>query len=577
MTPARRGFPAEAVRPALVLVALLLLGHYVLASGFGVYSDDIFGVVPALDHGFADALARMQKHLLGLRFQGRPLTNFMPQLLSATGASLGGLPGIYALGAAIFCLLALTLFSLVRRVWGTRLAFAATAVFVFFPADLNKVYLMHSFIHWPSLLLCLAALHLYVSRRRVPAFLVATLCLFYYEPGFLPFFAAPLLRPGGEPLSRREIARHAALCLGILGCVFALRLFGGDFRMTGAHGMTSGGGASGLVRMGLKSGMNMVLGPLTSLASYPYALLHLAGHATPGAAAAVAGGTALAALGFAGLPRGADAPYKARLHLGGEALSVRAELDSTLLDAGLIRALWVGAAMLCVSYLLSFSSFPATHLVGRETREHYAAGFAMALFGGAALTLALNFLTRRWGRWPAALACGLAVGLLAGSFFQVQREYVRNWQDKRWLWRSITALAPDAGEDTRIFIVDEGLPKESRPIASLRGWEIPVYPKYLFRYPEGWNTPPRAFVVKPDWAGGLEMRDGAPHWHVPTASWWSYWEPLPEDNLIILEMRGGKLVRKQGSVLIPGGEFRLKTPGPAREFPPLPLYEYLVR
>lgn len=572
--------PSAALRlcgACAILIALVVVGHYVLSAGFGLYEDDIFGIAPSLTGGLDEALFRFKREFFNPRFGGRIFVTFMPHLFSAIGIELAGLHGAYMVAAASFSLTVLLLFSLVGRVYGPRIGFAAALVFLFFPADVNKIYLQHSFIHWPALCICLSAMHLYVSGRRIPAYLLSILCLFYYESAFLPFFGAPLLRPAQRPFSHKEIALHTLLCLGILGSIFLLRSTAGDFRVGGDHAMIATQGA-GLVRTGLKSTANMVLGPLTCLASYPYAILRFIHHITPGTATAALIGSLLSGLGFALLPAGAGERFKTTVRFGSKALRIEGTLESTVVDTGLLRAFVVGLILMSVSYLLSFTSFPALHLFGRVTREHFAAGFGMALAGGATLVFVGNLASRLASQRVGVLVCALCVGPLTGYAFHVQQEYVHNWDDQRWMWQQIVELAPDATEDTRIFVIDRDLPQESRPIASIRGWHTPAVNRYLFDYPTQWKTPPRTFVMPPDWAGAVEMKAGVPQWFMPTGLWWSHWEPLPVANLIVLEMDQGKLHRRTGGYPVLGAMFPLK---PVQEnpprFPTRPLYEYLVR
>ena len=45
---------------------------------------------------------------------------------------------------------------------------------------------------------------------------------------------------------------------------------------------------------------------------------------------------------------------------------------------------------------------------------------------------------------------------------------------------------------------------------------------------------------------------------LPSVPWAPAWTAIPEANLILLEVRDGKLARKEGHILIHGGPFQLK-------------------
>lgn len=569
---------ARAVAAGLLLILLILLGHYTLSNGFGIYQDDVFVTAPAITDGMDGALERTHKRLSELRLDTRLLANFVPHLLAATGVEAGGLQGAYLLGAGTFSLVALLLFALVGRLYGLHIGFAAALVFIFYPADLNKIYLMHSFIHWPALAITLGALHLYVGGRYVPAYLLATLCLFYYESAFLPFLGAPLLKPVDERIRWRECLPHLGICLAILGGVFALRSLAGDFRIAGGEHSMIGGGATGMLRAGIHSGVNMTLGTLTSLGSFPYAVLRLVHHVSLPALGAACAGALLAWAGLALTRPPGLGGYRATTTLGSTSNGMSLIVNTSCADKALVRIFWVGIVLTLAGYLLSFTIFPALHLWGRATRVHFAAGIGVALSGGAVLVFAQNLLGTLAGHRKGTVVCALAVGLLVGYFFHVQQEYVRNWDTQRWMWRQVIALAPDAGENTRVFVIDEGLPQESRPIASLRGWHVRLFFRHLYRYPENWKTGPRLFVMPPDWAGRVEVRDGVPYWKMPAGLWWSHWEQLEPNNLIILEMRDGSLVRRTRDYPLPGMLLPLRQPtGAPPRYPTLPLHDLLTR
>ena len=65
---------------------------------------------------------------------------------------------------------------------------------------------------------------------------------------------------------------------------------------------------------------------------------------------------------------------------------------------------------------------------------------------------------------------------------------------------------------------------------------------------------------------------------VPEATWESHLEVLPDSNLVLLEMEGGKLVRRQGTLNIGGVQFRLRplASGGKPDFPRGPLFDLLI-
>jgi hypothetical protein len=240
--------------------------------------------------------------------------------------------------------------------------------------------------------------------------------------------------------------------------------------------------------------------------------------------------------------------------------------------------------MLVLAYVLSFTHYPPVEVFGRGTSVHLAAAFGGSILLACTFSQLLSIARRFRMRSAATIVVALYFSLLVGYGVVIQADFTRAWQHQRSFWTSAVGLLPDVTDGTVVFLVNKDLP-ETRFILS-HSWANPLILSQLFDFPAHWLSPPRLFVVPEEWSRGLAIVDlGSDsgigkhlEWMVPEATWESHVEVFPDANVIVLEMQGGKLVRRQGTVNIGGVEFRFKplSPNSKLNFEKGPLFNVLI-
>ena len=212
------------------------------------------------------------------------------------------------------------------------------------------------------------------------------------------------------------------------------------------------------------------------------------------------------------------------------------------------NALLVGAIMLFLAYILSFTHFPPMTLFGRGTSVHLAATFGGALVCGALCYAVFLLLYTKRLKLLGAMSVAFFFALLVGYGFVIQHDFKQSWQNQRWFWSSVIEKCPDLSDGTMIFVVKEGLP-ETKYI-NTNSWADPIILKQIFEFPRSWEKVPRLWVVDKNWTTTIVTKDDVFRWKVPTATWWSYWTDLPKNNIILLKIVDGELIRCYDSLLI---------------------------
>ena len=134
----------------------------------------------------------------------------------------------------------------------------------------------------------------------------------------------------------------------------------------------------------------------------------------------------------------------------------------------------------------------------------------------------------------------------------IQKDYSRSWEIQKDFWTEVKRLCPDLKDSTVVFVV----PNENNKIRKNKIYKF----KFLV-----WsdNTEadlsvssitgkilPRLFVMTEDWKKKF-LNNGKPEWKVPSVTWVSTNEELPDSNLIILKPEENyKLSRDYSSVSI---------------------------
>ncbi len=572
----------EAVTSATVqilLCAMAFLSHFYYFRQLGLYEDDyaVIGEVVAMGD-----LPRMGAHLAGILTrwpQGRPLGFGFPALFSMIAAASQSLRVLYVIGFAILSLNTLLVFHLARRFTSLECALLVSLLFCLFPGDTTRTFLTHLFILQVSLAFCLMALHLYYRDRTVLSYAAIVGSLLTYESTVLLFIAAPILAAGRDGKKRR-LLRHLVVVGGIVLVVLVARRLLGEERAAGIE-----------LSSAYKSALSMLMGPAVAVSTFLYApaevlrgVRMLSGAAVPLILIALISAALFTVVVVRNRRRMLALP-SVSFGVSRETPSQRTfRLTAALEDSTMpvVRLAIFGLVGLVLSYASSFVHFPPLALKGRMTSVHLGASVGASILLGCTAYFALQSLLR-----CAAVRCRLvakalyvalfAAVILYGSYgVVIQRDFAQSWQNQRSFWTSVLRVCPDAADGTVIFVHGE-LPR-TRFIES-NSWADPIIYGQLIQPATAWTVPPRVFVVDETWPSGAKAMGARLMWKVPTATWWSHWEELPEGNVILVRYTAGAYVRESGTVFLAGRSFTLKSRGTEAPAPAVAegfLYRYLV-
>ncbi|MBV9579252.1 MAG: hypothetical protein JO057_11755 [Chloroflexi bacterium] len=511
-----------------LIAALVWLAQFHHFRDFGLYEDDYWFISEAMGKN-VDYLQRRFVTAFTTLPQGRPLGFFLPDLLSFVGDKLGGLAGIYLVGFAVVTLNTFLCYRLLRTRVPIAAAVVGAGVFCLFPSDTTKILLTHDFQLQPSLTFALLSGLAYASGRRPLAYVVSVGALLSYENGFLALFALPLFTTRcWDRRLVRELIQHVLILLGIVAAVVVVRYFVGEGRAT-----SSLGNVGAILPLFASS---LVLGPARSLAGMLYGPLK----AVPTWNLETIAAAALGFLGFFVVLWRVPRP--------------KAEVRQA------VQVAIAGAVMLVIGYALAFTHYPPNALVGRGTSVHLGATLGMSVLATGLAWLVLG--------WRPRLAIALISGYLAlavGYYVTIERDFVRSWQLQREFWQQVQACCSDLQDGTVLLYTLSSA--EEPTFIFTNSWADPLILGETFAFPTTWSQPPRLFSLT-EWQNRVQADGDQLEWWVPAASWDEHWEPLPQDNVILLTRAAdGTLTRATGTIEVPGGTLTLKPPSAPESWP----------
>jgi hypothetical protein len=467
----------------------------------------------------------------------------LPLCFGKIGWALGHKDGLYLLGFLVNAVNALLLTLILKRFTGWWLAVFGALLFIVFPSDTTKPFLLHcSHVH-ASMTFLFAGLLLFFGggRGRLLSYPVAALSLVSYETAYLPFIVFPLFFLGSMKDSVRKGLIHLLLCGGTLAAVMLIRL-----RLSEARAESVLSDTHEAIRRIFSS---LWIGPLTDLRCFKRALAHtFSAHDLFGLVLVV-----LLILSLFFLYR--DDPPKPEG-------AIKKERDLLMVRLGL-----GGLAAWSFSYALTLINYPPNQVAGRFTSTHTAAAF-----GVSCVLVALGgwLLTRGGIIKKVALPCAaLLLFILCSYQLNIQKEYALAWRREYSFWRAVVALCPDIDPGTAILVKGDW-PRQEDAISS-NSWADPLVLQQAF----DWNPPPkRTFVngIDPEDSPVLVfidvLRSYVHFWSNQNETRWNpiFFESKSQrksqrlnlDDVIVLENSPSGL-RRVDQVTVPGLSFPLKT------------------
>jgi len=557
----------------LLLLALVFwVARYWFIKSYGLYEDDLTIIPSAVSMTFGNLLNYIFSYIIHLYGHGRPLHPTFIYLFSFLGWRLGGLTGAYVVGYLLTVLNIALFYWLMRRVANLPFALIASLAYCLYSADTTQAYLTLSLGVQPSLTFLLLACHLYLSNRRVWAYLLALIILFSYETPFLLFLAAPLLKKVWDRRLVKEFIIHAAITGGMLLGIYLMRLILKTGQVEDLP----------LSKMIPMSFQHMWQGPFVSLKTFlthPYNALQILSH--PGRLASQTI-IILACLAvflvlswvLARLPitttfdplqiirslRGKDQ----RVHLPDE-----------------LKMIWQmsisGAVMLVMAYPLTLSTDPFQNF-GRVTRVHTAGVVGAAILFTCGVCLVLYVANFYKLKLPVIVIVAGCFASLTGYGFIIQNDYRIAWQYQQQFWTEILPLIQDASRGT-VVIVEPGIFKDVAQIGA-NSWNVPRVLSQIIRFPDSWgDDAPRIYRLLPGWDNNLVAGEGKIGLDKTTVTApTSAFGIFDSSNTIFIENSDGKMIRRVKPLILGDVKLSIKpvTAPVLSAYPNGFLYNYLI-
>ncbi len=532
----------EAALDILLLVVLFWVVRYWHSRQFGLYEDDLTIIPDAFSRTFSSLIGYIGIYISHFYGHARPLSDSAIYLFSWTGWRLAGLWGPYLIGYAITILNIGLFYGLMRRVADRPFALFAGLAYLLYSADTTQAFLTHSLGLQPSFTLVLLAMHLYLSGKRLPAYLLALVVLFDYELPFLLFAAVPLFQKAWDRKLFKQLLIHVGTLAVMLAAIYGFRSFIGETRVAGL----------GLKDMLLTPPLHMLEGPVVNLGTLAYRPLQALRGLDLEVALTVLLTFGLFLWVISRLAPPARVSFR-ELWTAVKDPAARKALPEEV--KSLARLLLVGLILLVLAYPLTFT-VRAYAISGRDTRVHAAGvvGIAVIL---AAMALLLFAVVR--GRWRMLVtgALALELALLAGYGFVIQQDYVNAWQYQRQFWTELVPLIPDAGDGT-VVLVDPTALHDTHQIGA-NYWNLPRVLDQLYVFPETVKAVPVVHRLEPGWQNILIGSDGKIQVNATTTySVPDYFGDFDPQNVVLIQAEGGRLVRRE-TVILDSREYNLKT------------------
>jgi hypothetical protein len=510
-----------------IIGTIIWLGHFLLASEFGLYEDDYIYALPWFGAHLHDLRAYCWEALIH-PIQGRPLYFPLQAILTFAAFRVGGLQLCHLLSFFILWAACVLFYELMRRQVSSIGALSGTLMFALFPLDTSRQIIMHQGCLLVPLVVLVGSFLLFSHGHRVLAHLLAATLLLTYESSYLPFIIAPFFVEGRFwPVIRRFLL-HATVCGFIAGAVFLMRSLLGEARASDA--------ASSVGDILPKILWACIAGPWYGLVAIATRPVDAWWHSQPvGYLVAII----VCFLFF----------LSGRYWLASPEDAVRFSSKSAIsLGLGGLIA-WV------VSYLLDFRPdyYPPVVSIGRLSAEHNLAALGAAILS-AVLVHLFTSGRQSWRNRFVMVALSLFFGGLAAFAFHVQdSEYVASWQQQKDFWIRLVPKIQDVKPGDVIVLEIDSTRNGAIPITQgFTQHEIPVYntfafPRFLkFGYEK--NLP-----TFHGYAGYVHIVSTGSGALVESPSMFpTLYGRIDHDNLIFIRTDGGELKRVAGPTILQG-------------------------
>jgi hypothetical protein len=532
--------------PWAAMGVILFLSHFLLVTGFGLYEDDYFYILPRLTENF-EQFRTFFLNALTHPPQGRPFCTCLQGALAYFGYHAGGLAFCHLISFVFLWLSAGLLYQLLLRKLSKRASFLGALLLVLFPLDTSRQILMHQMATVIPITVLLCAFHLYTSHRFILSYLVAATLLLTYESIYLPFIVAPFFLEDQLSKLVKRLIVHAITFGAIVGIVFGARAFMGEQRAV----ETSSHLSEEIPKIVWSCVANPALGVWAIVTRPIDALMH---SRSEGVIVAVLTGltTFFVLRAFRNNGKSSDSVAGGVGVLGASGVLPR--------DSARRRTAWLifcaGVIAWVIAYVLDFRPdyYPPGVTIGRLSAIHGIAGFGVALVFAAIVWFWADPLRQPY-KIVFEIASSLFIGGLAAFGFHIQAtEYVASWQQQRDFWLGLVPLIQDARADDKVVLQIEY--RRHGLIPYTQGFtadEMTVYPNLAFPYFVDFTADPKRPPTFHGYADYTKVTEenGEIIIHSP---WFSpaRFAHVRGNNLLFLRAQDGMIRRVTGEVNLGG-------------------------
>lgn len=529
-----------------VLATVLWFSWFSHFQLFGLYEDDYALIAPFLDSS-SDKIINYLYSCFTHASQGRPVGFSAAAVLTWIGSLLGGLSGVYIVAYLVVYANVILVFFILRQLLPIKSCFPlfGAIIFCIYPADTTKILLTHALILQFALQLFLAATLLYLHEKYIWSYILVCGSLLSYESTFATFLAVPLLtiaKEKNEHVNMKQLVRHVAIMFLIASLALLWRRYLGEERVLNVL-------ASPMLTLKNILG-SLFLGPLTNMKTLTKGLI-IRQEMLP------------VSVWWPAIPFGVFCWLL---------LSSKTSTELNIIKANIINSsicctcnlqiqkgaklCLAGVTLLVFSYLLAFTHYPPTAIEGRATSVHLTASFAGSVLLTGLMFLAFEVTQSRVGRFVIIFAIVVELTILSCYSRVIQLDFVRSWSYQQIFWREFVSACPDLQDGTIVLVSRNDL-TETTFIYS-HSWADAIIVQNIFLIPIGWKKIPRLLAVDNGIEESVRLEDGRLYLQLDNSLNYLDTGYLPDGNVILLSIHGGKLVRQFGTMLIHGIPLRLK-------------------
>lgn len=550
------------------ILLVLFVAYFFSFTKFGLYEDDYYFITNPANASFGEIIEHI-KWVFIYNPEGRILGFALPYILVYLFYNIGGMSSVYLFGLIIVATNGYLLFTLMKKVFSFLPALFITLFFILSPADTTKALLIHIYQLQISVLFLLVGLHLYLNKRYIISYIIASFTLLTYETAFLPFFFAPAL----ENLNWRDKkylwkqVKHAVIFgLIVLLIVLSRKLYN-EARLEEVV----------VADAFVKTILALFIGPVIAVYSYFNAIIKALKGFNDTFVFILPSFVLLFFLLYHYIKKWELIGISTLISFKSRVLSIKFFIEEDF-KTGLKLSI-LGGIMLIFSYLFSAIHFPPIALLGRATSVHLPASISSAIFLGGLAYLLFFILGQYRLKLLFTIFISLVFSFFVGYGRLIQKDFIKSWDIQKDFWSQVLELCPDMEEGTMILVERKDLPDTD--FIYSHSWADPVVLEYLFKFPETWKYKPKLIIIEKTLENEIYIEDGK-YLFEPVYSFLYEDRKVVElipGNTIYLQGENAKYSRLSDSLVINNSVLRLKadTIGKTLDYPKQNMYSFFFK